>query len=506
MTGHREMPQRPSGKDAQRSVPKAPPSEFSSVPPPRREQRPLPQPKSTRLPSLPLPARRDRLYYPQPAPRASVQPPLTTPRSRPVTQLQQQMQPPRSAKVSTVATAIAAPQERATERSQRRLPLGKFFSSWPFWSLTSLGLISAVGVVSAISLFRIPNLPNCRAIFWPTASASTRLQCAEAYADQGSVEDLLAAIRLVDALPEDHPLRTDINERIEMWAEQILQLADDMFHAGELEQAIATAQKIPAKTAAADEIEQSVSRWREIWRKAEDIYQTSEEKLGEQKFQEAFATAIKLLAVGNDYWETTKYEELTQLISVTREDGNRLGQVSSLLERGGLSNLKKAIKLIAEIQPESHLYAEAQRRLKDIAKEMLDLAEASLERQDADQALAVLDEIPDGVDFDAQTADFRVLVEAYKSAWEGTIPALESAIVRLQSISRDRPLHSRAQKLISRWQDQIQGVAQLDWARQLAEPGTTTDLSAAIAHADKISRSNPVWTTPKLRKTAGSGS
>ncbi|NEQ29845.1 MAG: chromosome segregation ATPase [Leptolyngbya sp. SIO4C5] len=488
MTGYRDLPQRPARRASNSAASSTQLPKISPVPPPKREQRPLPPS------SRPAAIDSQRRTVPATTSPQAETGPLSTPafskaHKPPVAELQQQIRAPQAAQ-TPVSKPTLKPSPRP--RSRRRLPLGKFLTSWPFWSLTSLGLISAVGVASAISLFRIPNLPNCRAIFWPTASASTRLQCAEAYANQGTVDDLLAAIRLVDALPADHPLRTDINDRIELWAAQILELADEQFHAGELEAAIATARKIPAQTAAADEIEQSIDRWREIWNRAEEIYQTAEEKLSEQSFREAFATAIKLLSVGNDYWETTKYEELTQLISVTREDGNRLGQVSNLLRRGGLSNLKKAIELIDKIQPESRLYQEAQRRLKDIAKEMLDLAEASLERQDADQALAILDEIPDGVDFDAQTADFRVLVEAYKSAWEGTIPALESAIVRLQSISRDRPLHGRAQKLISRWQSEIQGVAQLDWARQLAEPGTTSDLSAAIAHADKISRSNPV--------------
>ena len=82
--------------------------------------------------------------------------------------------------------------------------------------LVIFGILGTAGTAAVVSLFRIPNLPNCREIFWPTASASLRLQCAESYAAQGDVENLLAAIALVDKLPEDHPLRSDIiNDRIE---------------------------------------------------------------------------------------------------------------------------------------------------------------------------------------------------------------------------------------------------------------------------------------------------
>ena len=73
--------------------------------------------------------------------------------------------------------------------------------------LIVFGLLGTVGATAMVSLFRIPNLPNCRAIFWPTASASMRLQCAESYAQQGDVDNLLAAIALVDRLPADHPDR-----------------------------------------------------------------------------------------------------------------------------------------------------------------------------------------------------------------------------------------------------------------------------------------------------------
>ena len=80
-----------------------------------------------------------------------------------------------------------------TLRSQLSSKLQRLSRNWAFWSLLSLGGVGTVAIMSAISLFRIPNLPNCRAIFWPTASAATRIQCAEAYSEEGSVDSLLAA-------------------------------------------------------------------------------------------------------------------------------------------------------------------------------------------------------------------------------------------------------------------------------------------------------------------------
>jgi putative intracellular protease/amidase len=65
--------------------------------------------------------------------------------------------------------------------------------------------------------------------------------------------------------------------------------------------------------------------------------------------------------------------------------------------------------------------------------------------------------------------------------------------VRLQSISRDRPLYGRAQELMQLWRQDIQGLAQLDWARRIAAAGTVHDLRAAIMEARNIGADSPRW-------------
>ncbi|MEO0825816.1 MAG: chromosome segregation ATPase [Cyanobacteria bacterium J06642_9] len=378
-------------------------------------------------------------------------------------------------------------------RSSLSTKLHQLSRNWAFWSLLSLGCVGTVAVVSAMSLFRIPGLPNCPAIFWPTAPAATRIQCAEAYAEEGSVDSLLSAIELVNSLPEDHPLRLEINERIESWAERILDIADDTFHQGDIDNAIKIARRIPESTAAGGLVDSQVDSWLEIWSSAEEIYKTVEDLLRQQKFREAFSTAIQLLSVGNTYWETTKYEEVTQLITTARQDLAQLAKARSLIRKGTVDSILEGIDLIREIEPESYLYAEAQRLLKETADDMLDLAQTALDRRDAAQALVVLGKIPASANLQAEIADFRIIVEAHQRAWQGTVSDLEAAILRVQSIGRDRPLYSRTQPLISRWRLESQGITQLARARQIADPGTVTDLSAAILEANNIARSNPLW-------------
>ncbi|PSN18038.1 chromosome segregation ATPase, partial [filamentous cyanobacterium CCP5] len=259
------------------------------------------------------------------------------------------------------STAPQSPRFEAQDLSPTQSPLwAKIAKNWHVWSLASLAVVGSLGVVSAVSLFRIPNLPNCRAIFWPTASATTRIQCAEAFANQETVDGYLDAIKLVDHLPDDHPLRVDINQRIETWAEQVLRLAEFTFQEGDLSEAVDIARRIPDQTTAAELVSEQIDRWNEIWEKADGIYAEAQAELRQRNFQEAFAQANQLLDIGNRYWETTKYDEITALISDGRRDLNRLGQAKRLAQRKTVKGIMEAVEIAQAIAPESPLYEEAQ--------------------------------------------------------------------------------------------------------------------------------------------------
>lgn len=363
--------------------------------------------------------------------------------------------------------------------------------SWQFWAITLTIVFSGLGVLSATALLRLPSLPNCPAIFWPTASASLRMYCAQLAADKRTAKDLLRAIALVNALPDDHPLRPEINRNIEVWSQEILNLAEETFQAGELDRAIETAGKIPKDTTAHGLVEEQVARWQTIWDKAEGIYGQAEEALKAQNLRQAFQIATQLLEVGNEYWETTKYRELNTLITETRQDSNKLDKAKGLMDQGGLSNLLAAIKLVEEIQPKSYLHGKAQLMIGDLGRRMLDLAEAALDRRDYNEALKIAEQIPDKANLQEEVRDFSLIAESQSQAWGGTVADLESAIVAAQRIKQDRPLYGKAQQLISRWQLEIQDVTILDRARQIAQVGTAGDLRAAIAEAQRIPFGNP---------------
>ena len=379
--------------------------------------------------------------------------------------------------------ATAQPPRQSRQRSNR----------WMVWAFLLVTALGGVAGASAVSLLRIPNLPNCRAIFWPLASAATRLQCADAYADQGSVDSLLAAISLVEALPADHPLRSDINDRVELWADEVLHIADQTFNQGELDAAITIAEKIPPNTAAAQQVSDRLRRWRAIWEQAESIFRKAEEHLRASQFRDAFSAAIQLRSVDNEFWANQRYDELTSLISRTREEVNLLANAERIADRGTVDDILEALQQVAAIEPESYVYAEAQTVLKDLSSDLLDLAEAALANQDGPEALRILGKIPPEARLEQEVADFRTLADAYELTWGGTTAGYEAAIVRLQSLGSDRPLYAKAQALRREWQWELEGVAQLNWARQVARSGTVESLRAAIVEAEEVAPDNPRW-------------
>ncbi|MGJ3253335.1 MAG: chromosome segregation ATPase [Elainellaceae cyanobacterium] len=383
------------------------------------------------------------------------------------------------------------PPSDPSRRAPRSFPGSKLVKTWQFWTIFGMAFITGIGGFSAALLFKIPALPNCPSIFWPTASASLRIYCAELAANKDTVDDLLRAIALVDGLPSDHPLRSDINRNIETWSNQILDLAQQTFHEGDLDSAVRMSRRIPASTPAYSVVQERIERWQSIWAEAERIYQNAETAIFNEDLKGAFSTAVQLLAVGNRYWETTRYEELIALINTSREESEVLTQARRLARRGGLSNLLEAIKLAKKVDPESHLYPVAQRAIAEFGKDLFTLGIGALDRYDYDLALSVARQIPPDIDLRAEARDLTELALAQRQASYGTISDLESAIIQVQRLGRDRPLYSEARQLVRRWQLEIQDVSRLQMARRIAEPGMVDDLRAAIAEAELIPRNNP---------------
>jgi hypothetical protein len=367
----------------------------------------------------------------------------------------------------------------------------RWLKSWVLWALLLTLVPGGIAFMAMGMLLKLPSAPNCPSIFWPLASASVRLHCAQLAASKQTVQDLLQAITLVKQLPENHPLRAEIDRYLEQWSRDILKLADENFQQGKLEEAIATARQIPEDLAAHQVVKEQITEWERIWSEAEGIYQQAENEMREQHWHDAFMAAAKLLRVNNKYWASIKYDQLNRLITTAREDGDKLAKAENLAQSNNVDNFLKAIKIAELIEKDSYVYQKAQEAIPKFGRAMLELAQKKLDRRDADQAISIAQQIPLSTGLQSETEDFIAIAEAQRNAWVGTVAGLETAIAQAQQIDPSRAVYDKAQQLIAFWQLEIEDVSKLEKARTLASQGTINDLTAAIAEAQQIPDSNP---------------
>lgn len=391
-------------------------------------------------------------------------------------------------KTNLIASSISS--EAVSHRGASKF---KFLKYWPIWGMVAIALSGGVGFGSYRLLLHQPAKPNCAQVFWPFASGSLRVYCAQEKASKQTLEDLFAAIALVDALDTNHPLRPAINPLIEQWSTQALDLAENAFHAGKLDRAIEYAQRIPAQTTAYKVVKERVEEWQQIWAEGEDIYNRAEAALDNEEWRKAYGIMIKLVQIDNRYWSGTQFDSMTEKIIVAQKDERKLVKAKRLMRRGGLDNLSESLGLVQELISDSVYRRSARKTQNTIARKLITIAEYSLERRNYHASMDALQLIPQDTPVWTQAQDFMKIAQASASAWNGTIVNLEEAINQASKLDINSPLYGKAQTLISHWQKEITNIQLLQTAQMQAQTGDIGDLSSAVAQAQQISSQSDRW-------------
>jgi hypothetical protein len=364
---------------------------------------------------------------------------------------------------------------------------------WWLMSLVLLGCGVASGTLGVFLLLRQPPKPECDQVFWPFASGSLRLYCAQEGAQKRTLEDLFQAIALVDGLPRNHPLRPLINRWVEIWSKQALDLAEEEFDRGNLDRAIYFAEKIPAQTTAHALVEQRIKTWKTVWAKGDGIFKRAEAALKAEDWRGAFAIMVGLLAVDNRYWSLTQYQALNRRIIVAQQDETKLVQAQRLLEAGGLDNLTKALSLVQDLSEGNIFQKSIQKTVSKISRALVTLAEQALNRKELDAALNALQQIPREVSFRKEVEDWIEIAQAMSNTWSETVEGYESAIAQLKKVGPDRPLYGKMQDYILKWSADISYVRVLEAAHVQAANGSVEDLSTAIEQARQVPSDSAQW-------------
>jgi hypothetical protein len=318
---------------------------------------------------------------------------------------------------------------------------------------TGLGLALLVPVIAGVAsvkhLLEIADLPDCQTDTSTddyADSYSGRLYCADEIAGKNTVGDLRDAIKLVSSIPEGDPLREAGDRRIERWSRTLLDMGEDAYQKGDLDNAMNAARAIPISTQLFNLAGDRMNHWKDTWDKAEDIYKRAKDAIDQQQWSNTISTARELLKLDNHHWATTRYQELMDQLQAAKEqlksqkiapkppsqnsvldaDGTaQLKKAKTLANRGDLAGLKGAIAEAQQIFYGTPAYNEAQKLIEQWEKQA-------------------------GLIEDRQHLD-----RANQLAQRGTEQALQAAIDEAYQVSPSRGLYNEARRRIDQWMDQL---------------------------------------------------
>ncbi|MBW4520873.1 MAG: hypothetical protein KME16_14365 [Scytolyngbya sp. HA4215-MV1] len=311
-----------------------------------------------------------------------------------------------------------------------------------------------VGMLGLSMLLKLPEFSSCNSI-QIDESPSLRLYCAQKLASDKTPENLLDAIRLVEGLPNDHALHAQGDRLARQWSLEILELAEATFQQGKKEDAVATARQIPLMPEINRQINDRVAQWESIWSKAEMAYEDAENAIDQSQWSDAFGSAKQLLNSGNEYWATTRYEELMEKIRIAREDSD---------------NKPKTAKRRKSNSPEDVL---ARWRQEQETEELTHLKKARVlaSTGDAKNLSAAIDEANQVYGSQYKVAQMLVsnwsqqlemiedrphLTRAMSLAAKGDVTSLQAAISEANQIDYGRSLYEEARGKIEQWTSQMQ--------------------------------------------------
>jgi hypothetical protein len=327
----------------------------------------------------------------------------------------------------------------------------KWFHAIKWWIGILIMLFFPIGAAGwgLTQLLQLPARPNCVSESLSEDAGTSFFYCAKAIANDQDADKLSRAIELVNSIPKNHPQRPMAEQLSEEWSQAILRLGESAFQQGNIDQAVDIAQQIPDDVSAYQQADKRIKQWNSIWSKASKIYESALAKINEDDPKNSYLalnTAKELLKIGNDYWETTKYQEL-------------VAQIQDIKEK------KEEQQAIAEND-----------RLADTATEPEKMEYEYLDRQQEDRDLAYLE-------------------KARTLAQSGKIEDMIDAIGEASMVASSR-YYEEAQKVIAdirRQMDIADDRASLDRAKELASHNDIVSLEMAINEASFITQGNPLY-------------
>ena len=362
---------------------------------------------------------------------------------------------------------------------------------WQIWAIFLIAVSGGLGFTAISNLFFVSKAPNCPKIFWPTASASLRIYCAQIDAQAGTLEGLLQAIQLVQALPLDHPLRPEIDRSLEDWSTELLKLAEKEFQEGKLNQAIKIAQNIPVSSKAHQDALTRITKWQDTWKTGTDHLVEIDKQLRESNWDYALRLAIEILNIKNKYWSTVQYDIAIKKVQLAQQQSEQINLASDISNQGGLENLLKSLDQASEIPPDSYVYKQAQELIQKNKTSIVDLVDSKVEEKNWSKVQSIVNLIGTRPALKDSVDRWVLFLNAIASTSIDNPDSFQNAIVALQKIQPGDRLYGEARSFIDRWQLEASDLVFISKSNELASMGTIDDYQNAIVQLSLIPFNNP---------------
>jgi hypothetical protein len=356
-----------------------------------------------------------------------------------------------------------------------------------------LGLCSIMGVAVASGVLLLTKLPppiDCRRIS-PLSADGDRLYCARAAAESGKLEQLVAAIQLVQHWPPQHPLYPEAQRQMTAWSKAILGLAQQKIHEGNPSEAIAIATKIPFSSPIYDEAKAKITTWQQQLKRAEQITRQFQDALKQQGFQKASLLILDLSRLTQDSWNLSRVDALLKQLTTEKEAWQQLEEARELAKSNTLEQLVDAIARTTKINPNTYVKSQVLEEQSRWSRTLIDMATKLFQQQDFAGVTKVLETIPRTAPQYGEARDWMQLSRASETAKKNNILALVDALAALRPIEQKSPVRKLASSKATLWQQELQDLTKLQLATVFASFQQRTGLTYAIDQAARVAPGRP---------------
>ncbi|MDX2212082.1 MAG: hypothetical protein SFY66_02220 [Oculatellaceae cyanobacterium bins.114] len=398
-------------------------------------------------------------------------------------------------------TEQPSPKKTAPTKPVRPRRLRRPSKAWT-WSVlcfSALGLVGGLGISAFLWLTNLPPLPDCQKIS-PLSADMERLYCAREAAQSGQSSQLIAGIKLVQGWSSTHPLYPEAQELLNQWSAQLLAIAQTTAEESGLDRAVEIATQIPESSTSYAKAQAAMAQWQAEWKQGEAIYAKAQEALKHQRWNEAAAQVPVLGRLENNYWRREKTSELTQQVLTEKASRERLQQAILLATTDEPDQLGQAIALVQTVNPKTYAWPEAEAVLNEWSQLLLTAGMQRWQQGDLTGAITLAHHVPLDLEMEPEARNLIRFSRAHKLATQNLSPydpsvkeilSLMEAVSALRQIDSSSALYAQAQAKITDWQQQIDDLAQLQYAYWTASLGQRITYEVAIGQAQHIAANRP---------------